>query len=121
MEQLAKDFVSKYPSFGDPRRPGRGWEMWFFNSAHGAGATGFLEDRLKNQRKKLASAKKVPANTSYNNDTIDWDSENEDFKLLNNFIIRVIKLQFFYKCYQLIPSQTKGFWNISGIMLGNMM
>ena len=79
MEQVAKDLVQTYPSFGDPRKPGQGWEMWFFNSAHGAGATGFLEDRLKNQRKKKGT-KKVTSPIEPFEGFLDWNSDCDECK-----------------------------------------
>ncbi|OXA42106.1 Sterile alpha motif domain-containing protein 3 [Folsomia candida] len=79
LEQLAKDLVLLFPGLGDPRKEGRGYEMWFFHSHHGLGASGFLEDRLKNQRKKVTSNKKTQLNTESLDATfLDWSSEIED-------------------------------------------
>lgn len=83
LEQLAKDLVLLFPGLGDPRKEGRGYEMWFFHSHHGLGASGFLEDRLKNQRKKVTSNKKTQLNTESLDATfLDWSSEIEDGKMV---------------------------------------
>lgn len=55
--------------------------MWFFSSPY-CGATGFLEERLKNQRKAINSKRTV---LEYKLDEAvlqSWDSENENG---NNF------------------------------------
>ncbi|ODN02959.1 Zinc finger and SCAN domain-containing protein 12 [Orchesella cincta] len=79
LEQLAQHLVSKYPVFGDPRRQELGWQMWFFHTVKGHGATGFLEDRLKNQRKKLAKKREKHVPDTREVDNLNWDSENDDY------------------------------------------
>ena len=85
MEQLAKDLVEKYPSFGDARMPSKGFEMWWFHTIHAPVATGFLEERLKNQRRKSAVERKK----NKTKDEIicfaglDWASDNEDGNFIN--------------------------------------
>lgn len=51
--------------------------MWYQNSAFGAGPAGFLEERLKNQRKKLEFKSAVVVE-NVDVCTTSWDSENED-------------------------------------------
>ncbi|XP_035710550.1 uncharacterized protein LOC118436483 isoform X2 [Folsomia candida] len=80
MEQLARHLVQRYPSFGDPRRPENGWEMWFFHTHMAPSATGFLEERLKSQRKKM-NAKTTPIvdiDIIFGEPALCWDSDNED-------------------------------------------
>lgn len=80
MEELAKDLVKQYPTLGDPRREGNGWDIWFFHSVHGLGASGLLEDRLKNQR-KLRVAKQRAINPPEDSTFLNWVSEDEDGRL----------------------------------------
>lgn len=82
MEQLAKNLVQKYPKLGDSRRDGNGWEMWFLHSAHAKAATGFLEERLKSQRRKLTSRKETRNISTLQDLTLNWNSEEEDGKYL---------------------------------------
>ncbi|XP_035712958.1 uncharacterized protein LOC118437743 [Folsomia candida] len=80
MEQVAKHLVLKYPSFGDVRRQERGWEMWFFHTPFAPAATGFLEERLKSQRKKIN--KKTPTKNLqvvlFNENSLSWNSDDDD-------------------------------------------
>lgn len=79
MEQLAKNLVNTYPSFGDPMKGGKGWRMWFNHSIHASAASGFLEERLKNQRKRLAKKKVI---NSFDDESaqyvVNWDSDNDE-------------------------------------------
>ncbi len=71
--------VRQYPALGDPTLTGFGYKMWFFNSIHGRAATGFLEERLKNQRKILAKKKAASlAPASKDVPGLKWDSEDEE-------------------------------------------
>lgn len=86
MEQVAKHLVLKYPSFGDVRRQERGWEMWFFHTPFAPAATGFLEERLKSQRKKIN--KKTPTKNLqvvlFNENSLSWNSDDDGENI--NFI-----------------------------------
>ncbi|OXA39168.1 hypothetical protein Fcan01_26192, partial [Folsomia candida] len=79
MEQVAKHLVGRYPSFGDVRRPEKGYDMWFFHTPFAPAATGFLEERLKSQRKKLN--KKAPIQAQkvvlFNEDSPSWNSDDD--------------------------------------------
>lgn len=83
MEQLAKNLVQAFPGFGDPLKTGKGWEMWFNHSIHGGAASGFLEERLKNQRKQMAKRRQLQ--NLEDNDCasylLKWESEDEDGKI----------------------------------------
>lgn len=76
LEQLAKDLVRQYPALGHPSKKEFGWQMYFFNSSHGGGPHGFLEERLKSQRKKLHKHKEKVIMES-DNCSLCWDSEEE--------------------------------------------
>ncbi|CAL8121612.1 unnamed protein product [Orchesella dallaii] len=78
LEQLAKHLVLKYPALGDPRRTEKGWQMWFFHTVTGQGATGFLEDRLKNQRRRLTKKVYVDISECIEIEKLNWISEDED-------------------------------------------
>lgn len=79
MEQLARHLVSAFPSLGDGRKTDKGYAIWFFNSNHISGPTGFLEERLKNQRRRLTKLKrKLVPSTNSNDTALDWNSEFED-------------------------------------------
>ncbi|OXA48191.1 Tigger transposable element-derived protein 6 [Folsomia candida] len=78
MQQLAVDLVNKYPLLGDPRRKNLGAEMWYFNSAHSQGSTGFLEERIKNQRKKLTKKKIIEKTVEIDIYPLPWDSEFDE-------------------------------------------
>ncbi|XP_035700458.1 uncharacterized protein LOC118433026 [Folsomia candida] len=80
MEQLARHLVQRYPCFGDPRRPENGWEMWFFHTHMAPSATGFLEERLKSQRKKMnaKTAPNIDIDIIFMEPSLCWDSDNED-------------------------------------------
>jgi hypothetical protein len=80
LEQLAKHLVLQYPKLGDPRRADKGWEMWFFHSVFEKAATGFLEERLKSQRRKLVPVKPQKTTVVMREDSLDWDSEEEEGK-----------------------------------------
>jgi hypothetical protein len=97
MEQLAKDLVEMYPALGDPRRKGLGYQMWFMNSFEGTAASGFLEERLKYQRRKLTK-KVVSQETDSQNDlpVLDWDSENENGEKLITCEILLIFLKYIF-------------------------
>ena len=76
LEQLAKHLVLKFPDFGDPRR--HGYEMWFFHSPFATSATGFLEERLKNQRKKLNTKSMKDNDDEMICDcSLNWESEDD--------------------------------------------
>ncbi|XP_035713852.1 uncharacterized protein LOC118438145 [Folsomia candida] len=77
MEHLAVDLVKSYPSLGDPRKKSLGACMWYQSSAFGGGPAGFLEERLKNQRKKL-ELNHVDIVDNVDICTLSWDSENEE-------------------------------------------
>jgi hypothetical protein len=70
LEQLAKHLVLQYPKLGDPRRADKGWEMWFFHSVFEKAATGFLEERLKSQRRKLVPVKPQSTKLFYSETTL---------------------------------------------------
>lgn len=58
--------------------------MWFFYSTLGSTASGFLDDRLKNQRKKIAATKASNCDSELDNlVALDWESENEAGNLKN--------------------------------------
>ncbi|CAL8140943.1 unnamed protein product [Orchesella dallaii] len=78
LEQLARQLVRKYPGLGDPRRSERGWQMWFFHTVKGQGATGFLEDRLKNQRRRLVKKQTKSDRFMEDAEDINWQSMDED-------------------------------------------
>ncbi|CAL8140945.1 unnamed protein product [Orchesella dallaii] len=80
LEQLARQLVRKYPGLGDPRRSERGWQMWFFHTVKGQGATGFLEDRLKNQRRRLVKKQTKSDRFMEDAEDINWQSMDEDGK-----------------------------------------
>lgn len=92
MEQLALDLVNKYPLLGDPRRKNLGAEMWYFNSAHSSGPMGFLEERIKNQRKKLTKKKAIENKVEDDISSLSWDSELEEGRCF--FILHLILNQF---------------------------
>lgn len=89
LEQLARNLVNLYPALGDPRKTENGYEMWFFNSPHTQGAVGFLEERLKNQRKNLAKFKPDKRNVVDISVLQDWESENEDGWLIKRFSLLI--------------------------------
>ena len=82
MELAAKHLVNVYPSLGDPRRTENGWEMWFFHSEYSKAATGFLEERLKSQRRKLKTKqlKKTGFIGPVENIDMDGTSDQEEGK-----------------------------------------
>lgn len=104
MEQLANDLVAKFPVFGDPRRKNKGAEMWYFNSAYTNGPKGFLEDRLKNQRKKIAKKKPAPSLMDEDVCSLSWESELEEGRqpqvklknIIKNFIL-LMQILFLYR------------------------
>ncbi|OXA49832.1 hypothetical protein Fcan01_15443 [Folsomia candida] len=74
-----RHLVSAFPSLGDGRKTDKGYAIWFFNSNHISGPTGFLEERLKNQRRRLTKLKrKLVPSTNSNDTALDWNSEFED-------------------------------------------
>ncbi|CAL8139440.1 unnamed protein product [Orchesella dallaii] len=52
--------------------------MWFFHTVKGQGATGFLEDRLKNQRRRLTKKVYVDISERVEIEKLNWISEDED-------------------------------------------
>lgn len=82
MDQMAKDLVGKYPALGDPRRKHLGYQMWFMGSSDGSPASGFLEERLKNQRKKISDKKLLSTSATKCNEldlpVLNWISDDED-------------------------------------------
>ncbi|XP_035712038.1 uncharacterized protein LOC118437244 [Folsomia candida] len=52
--------------------------MWYFNSAHSQGSTGFLEERIKNQRKKLTKKKIIEKTVEIDIYPLPWDSEFDE-------------------------------------------
>ncbi len=81
LEALAKQLVQNYPDLGDSRRPGNGWEMWFFHTTHATAATGFLEERLKSQRRKLQSKSKTNNEATRDvmgDSSLNWESDNDE-------------------------------------------
>lgn len=77
--ELAVDLVHRFPALGDPTRSSLGSSMWFCAAAHSpSGPTGFLEERLKNQRRKLAKSKKNPSSREANDmKFLNYDSDND--------------------------------------------
>jgi hypothetical protein len=59
-----------------------GWEMWFFHSDYSKAATGFLEERLKSQRRKLKpkQLKKADFIGLRENIDLDWTSDQDEGK-----------------------------------------
>lgn len=88
MEQLAENLVTTYPALGDPRKKHLGASMWYQNISHGPGPRGFLEERLKNQRKKMEIAQRSMSIEEIDISPFSWESECEDGRIyISNSII----------------------------------
>lgn len=74
---MAKDLVNIYPAFGDNRFEGNGFEIWYQAAENNIQASGYLQDRLQNQRRKL-KARQPPKSLKRSHEEIDgWRSEDE--------------------------------------------
>lgn len=78
MEQLAENLVTTYPALGDPRKKHLGATMWYQNISRGQGPRGFLEERLKNQRKKLETVQRSISIDEVDISSFSWESECDD-------------------------------------------
>lgn len=85
---IAKDLVKLYPALGDPSEDEGGFEIWYYNVSGCPHASGYLQEKLQNQRRHFKSDKSTSAGKNMP-DSTGWTSD-ENGTILPEFYYRFI-------------------------------
>lgn len=101
MIAIAMDLVKFFPILGDPREENLGYEIWYYNESGCPHPSGYLQERLQNQRRQY-SADKGKSKTMTRSKLTGWSSDENgwnifgfflrSFNLFNRFFLAFINL-----------------------------
>lgn len=90
MTSIAKDLVNLYPGLGNTREVDGGYEIWYFNTTGYTHASGYLHEKLTNQRRNLTGRTKQVSQSSAH-EASGWTSEDNGSRndLVKYCLIRI--------------------------------
>lgn len=75
MTAIAKDLVGLFPVLGHPKEEDLGFEIWYYNTTGCSHASGYLYEKLQNQRRYFKTGKAIASAPGNSAESSGWTSD----------------------------------------------